>query len=261
MPSFPLMPALPQLVDSTGWSWERFTAPVAPSDNFWLGVDRGGNRWLTKLSGGFCAYREIVFARLAQAMGWSCQSSVFLRLDKGSAQTMGVSADEIHAAHWFMNEHPIASCTHDCAHTLLRNRQVRTVDDLAESGIAHLLDWPKSEFAAHLFGGNEPPGRLFTVSHEFVIIDSELMFGSGPCSFETANWWNEPDGQPSRSGRALALDVCRDFSSLSDCAIEMALRVPNEIAINMNWPVAPMLRESRKFADHIYASHNKSRCV
>lgn len=89
MSSFPLMRDLPQVVETTGWSWRSYEAPVAPSMNFWIGTDREGNRWLTKLTGDFCAYREIVFARLAQRMHWSCQSSVFMRLDESSANEIG----------------------------------------------------------------------------------------------------------------------------------------------------------------------------
>jgi hypothetical protein len=250
------MSELPHMVEPTGWTWERFEAPVAPSHNFWLGVDRNGNRWLTKLKGPFCAYREIVFARLAQAMGWSCQSSVFVKIDKHSAQTLGVSAGEVHSAHWFLDEHPRPLCSSSCALAFLRNKQVQTVEDLEGSNIAYLLDWPKSELAAHLFGRYEPPDRLFTVAHEFVIIDSELMFASDPCSFETARWWNQRDGGPSYSGRALTQEVCCDLISLSDREIEDALRVPKGISIRKPWPIAPILRKSRKVAAQLCAANN-----
>jgi hypothetical protein len=49
--SFPLMRDLPPVVETTGWDWRSFEAPVAPSMNFWFGTDRQGNRWLTKLTG------------------------------------------------------------------------------------------------------------------------------------------------------------------------------------------------------------------
>lgn len=248
MPSFPHMSELPQMVESTGWTWERFEAPVAPSDNFWIGVDRNGNRWLTKLRKSFRAYREIVFARLAQTMGWSCQSSIFVRIDKHSAQTLGVSPGEVHSAHWFLDEHPHPLCSSSCALAFLRNGQIQTIEDLKGSDIAHLLDWPKSELAAHLFGGHEPPGRLFTAVHEFVIIDSELMFASDPSSFETAHWWNQVDGSPSYSGRALAQEVCCDLTSLSDSEINDALRVPKGISVHKPWPIAPILKKIRKVA-------------
>jgi len=249
MPSFPLMSDLPKSIVTVGWNWEQFTAPTLPSQNFWLGTDREGNRWLTKLRGSSYAYREIVFAKLAQAMNWSCQSSVFLKLDGESASTLGVDPVESHAAHWFMPEHKNQPCSGDCAIKFLYGKEICTVNDLADSKVAHLLDWPKSEYAAYLFGGNEPPGRLFTLAHEFVIIDAEQMFSTGPCSFETAHWWSEPDGMPSQSGRALALEVCADLSALTERGIEDALHIPQGIKIQKDLQIEEKLRSSREFAE------------
>jgi len=258
MPSFPLIRDLPPVLDTTGWSWKRFTAPVAPSYNFWLGTDQDGNRWLTKLKGSFYAYREIVFARLAQDMKCSCQSSTFMRVDKHSAQLLGVRPGEIHAAHWFLTEHLHPPCTADCALKFLMDRPNPTVADLKESSIAHLLDWPKSEFAAYVFGGTERPDKLFTTAHEFVIIDSELMFDTGPCEFDTASWWNEPDGRPSYSGRALALEVCTDLAALLESQVQEALQVPDGVSIPKRLPIAPRLKASRKFAAGYIVSHARA---
>ncbi|MEQ8261630.1 MAG: hypothetical protein RH947_15135 [Alcanivorax sp.] len=247
MLSFPLMSDLPHSISTFGWSWERLTLS-GPSENFWLGTDREGNRWLTKLRGPFYAYREIVFARLAQAMNWSCQSSVFLNLDPVSASVLGVKPDITHAAHWFIPEHKRQPCSEGCALKFFFDKEIRTVDDLAGSQIEHLLDWPKSEFAAFLFGGNEPPGRLFTTAHEFVIIDSEQMFSTGPCDLETAFWWNAPNGEPSQSGRMLAAQVCADLLSLSERDIKAALFIPKGIEVRENWPIASIIKASREFA-------------
>jgi hypothetical protein len=258
VPSFPLIEELPQVVETLGWTWEPFKGPVAPSRNFWLGVDRQGNRWLTKLTGSFYAYREIVFARLAQRMKWSCQSSVFMRLDKYSAQTLGVPADDVHAAHWFLDEHVNPPCSPACQLEFLVGKPVRTVEDLLHSHVSHLLDWPKSEIAAFVFGGHEPPGRLFTKAHEFVIIDSELMFATNPCPFDSALWLTDPEGRPSRSGMALALEVCRELAALPPLAVKEALRVPENVTVRKRWPIAPKLKASRRFAAEFCASHERA---
>lgn len=254
MPSFPLIKELPPVLDSTGWSWDIFHAP--PSD-FWLGTDLDGNRWLTKLRGGFCAYREIVFARLAQEMGWFCQSSAFLKLDKSSAKTLGVSASEIHAANWFMEEHQHSACTPDCPRKLLNDRPPETIDDLSNFQIKHLIDWPKSELAALLFGANDGPDGLFTRQHEFVVIDSEQMFASGPSDISSWRWWNQRDGAPSRSGHALALEVCREVSALTSAEVEEALSIPRGVSVRQQRTIAPKLKASRKFAVEYIASHGK----
>lgn len=227
--------------------------------NFWLGIDRQGNRWLTKLRGPFCAYREIIFARLAQKMKWSCQSSVFMKLDKCSAQILGVAAGEVHAAHWFLDEHATPPCSIGCELEFLVNKQIRIVEDLLDSNISHLLDWPKSEIAAYLFGGNEPPGRLFTKAHEFVIIDSELMFATDPCPFDSSSWLTDSEGRSSRAGKALTLEVCHDLAALSPIVVEEALHVPQNINIQKRWPIAPKLKASHRFAIEFCGMHKGKR--
>ncbi len=254
MPSFPPIKELPPVLDSTGWSWNIFHTPLS---DFWLGTDLDGNRWLTKLRGSFRAYREIVFARLAQEMGWSCQSSAFLKLDRSSAKTLGVSASEIHAAHWFMEEHQHSACSINCQFRFLIGRSLETVDDFVGSEISHLLDWPRSDFAACLFGANEPSGRLITTSHEFVIIDSELMFSAGPSDLSGTNWWNCPDGKPSLSGRALALEVCHDLYALSMTDFEEALSIPKSVSVPKHRLIAERLHASRKYAADFIASQGR----
>jgi hypothetical protein len=253
MPSFPLTSELPPVVETTGWEWSPFEAPVHPSNGFWLGVDPEGHRWLTKLTGSFYAYREIVFDRLAQAMGWSCQSSVFMRLDAASATVLRRPAGEIHAAHWFLNEHGHPPCAPGCALEPLVGKAVTSVDDLANLGVMHIIDWPKSELAAYLFGGNEPPGRLFTVNHEFVIIDSELMFSTGPCPFDGSPWVQNAASELG-GGCGLAVEVCRDFAALSASTVAEALALPPGIVIEERWPIAPLVHRSLIYAQSVCSS-------
>ncbi|MGA4239432.1 hypothetical protein ACI2TX_21820 [Ralstonia nicotianae] len=246
---------LAAVLDTTGWTWERYETLSFPSSTFWLGRDKEGNRWLTKLRGSFRAYREIVFDRLAQAMGWSCQSSAFLKLDVQSSITLGRNSGEVHDAHWFLQEHALSPCSDACQLNFLFDRSFASVDDFQGSKIEHLLDWPKSDFAACLFGANEPSDRLFTAAHEFVIIDSELMFSTGPCRLEGTRWWNLADGNPSPSGRALAAEVCREFCQLSAADIQGALWIPDGIKVQKKWPIAPKLTASRAFAAKFLQAH------
>lgn len=232
MSSFPLMQDLPAAIDSAGLAWEPFRTPGFPSDEFWLGTDSSGGKWLTKLRGGAYAYREIVFGRLAQRMGWSCQSSVFLRLTANHARMMKVTEEKVHAAHWFMHEHARSTqCSEVCGCTSLLGRSLETVDNFPTDQIAHILDWPKSHFASCLFGGNEPPGRFITVDHEFVIIDSEQMFSAAPSALSGTQWWNLPNGRPSIAGRALALETARDVASLDKVTFSEALLVPSGLCL------------------------------
>lgn len=251
MGSFPLMHELPDVVETSGWSWMPFSTPTFPSYNFWMGIDRTGNCWLTKLSGDFYAYREIVFARLAQAMGWSCQSSVFIRLDSAGAEILGRTLHEIHAAHWFLDEHEALPCSASCTVAPLFGKEIGRIEDLQNTSIAHILDWPKSEYAACLFGGNEPPGRLFTKTHEFVIIDSEQMFSSMPCTFESVSWLTDNDSQkPCARGKELAIEVCQDLVSLGLETIHRSLFIPAGVTVSERWPITPILLASHKYAEY-----------
>jgi hypothetical protein len=209
---------------------------------------------MTKLRGSFHAYREIVFARMAQKMEWSCQSSAFLCLDHDSAEALGVPANEIHAVHWFLDEHVNKSCSEECKFAPLIGKEFQTVDDLRATEILHILDLAKSDFAACLFGANEPSGHLITKGHEFVIIDSELMFATGPCPLDGTRWWTQRDDMPSPSGQALALEVCREFWSLSSADVEYALALPKGISVTKRWPIATKIKASRKFAADFCAS-------
>jgi hypothetical protein len=239
MPSFPLIRDLPPLLGTRGWSWKSFTPPNSFHTDFWIGTDPDGTQWVTKLSGGFCAYREIAFAKLAQSMGWSCQSSVFMRLDEESAHTLGVATGEIHAAHWFLREHAATLCSHNCDMRPLQGLRLRSVSDLNGSTVSHLMDWPKAEIANYVFGGLEPPDQLFTTAHEFVIIDSETMFASGPVEFDKDHWWCDS---------SIVSDVCRNICALTDAQIEDALSIPSEVTIHESWPIAPLLRAGVQFA-------------
>jgi hypothetical protein len=247
MSSFPRISELPKSIDTDGWDWQQVRRTGHPSDGFWLGTDKQGNRWLTKLRGSFYAYREILFGRLAQAMNWSCQSSLFIRIDRDSAKLLGCRAGDVHAAHWYMDEH-VQPCCPGCVLDPLVDQEVHTIESLQRYEIKHLIDWPKSEFAAYIFGGNEPSGKFFTAAHEFVIIDSEQMFSTDPCSFDSASWLKKPDGSPSESGKALAIEVCTEIASLPSELVAQALILDSDLRIELRWPIAPKLRASIAFS-------------
>ena len=204
MSSIPKMSSFPTVIETVGWRWDQLAAPDRELDGFWIGVDADGNKWLTKLRGSFYAYREIVFAKLAQTMGWSCQSSVFIRIDVDSAEKLGVQAFEVHAAHWFMNEHCPSACGPRCPFVPIINGVRCNLEYISKSQIKYMMDWPKSVIASYVFGGSEPPDRFFTSDHEFVIIDSEQMFATGPVCFDSDRWLVNDDESPSVLGRDIA---------------------------------------------------------
>lgn len=246
--SYPLISELPALLDTAGWTWQIIQRPDHASDGFWIGTDRDGRNWLTKLRGSSYAYREIVFAKIAQHLNWSCQSSIFIRLDVESAKILGRKRGEVHAAHWYFHEHLHALCTIECPLPNPFCRYFYTIESFLTTRVRHIIDWPKSELAAYIFGANESPEPLFTVDHELVIIDSEQMFSSGPSSFENLSWLKRPDGSRSQSGHELAMDVCAEVCSLSEEFITNALLIPKEIDIELRWSLEARVHKSIEFA-------------
>jgi hypothetical protein len=79
--SFPLISELPKLLDASDWKWQKPPqrhSGMGMSPEWWIGADRGGRKWLVKMRNGFYAYREHVFASLAQRLRISCLSSAYL---------------------------------------------------------------------------------------------------------------------------------------------------------------------------------------
>lgn len=251
MRSFPLISELDPVLETIGWYWERFTAPRLPYSVFWLGIDLQGNRWLIKRPNLACSlykgYREIVFAKLAQKMGWSCQSSVFVRFDKDSARQLGIKEGQLNAAHWFLEEHPEGLCSQNCSWVDLKQYQKCTAEEIEGINLRNVLDWRKSGYASILFGGNDEPDSLITPSHNVVIIDSEQMFSCEAPRFDLFDFSGQWD---SKRGRELALEVCREFLSIPVNFINEALLVPDGIVLDTG-SVGEILRiaadNARKF--------------
>jgi hypothetical protein len=249
MGTLPSIMHIPAAVHVENWAWEKYATPGPYSKTFFVGTDQCGKQWLTKGRGSFYAYREIVFARLATKFGWSCQVSTFgvFPLRSQVVRELGGPPDEIvHSVHGFLPEHPYGSCGGNC---LLRSLVGANAETILCSPIKNILDWPRSEIAACLFGANEPPGRLFTSEHEFVIIDSELMFSTGPSDVTETEWWKVKPEKPYPSGRELTFDVCRRVAALTDVEMNEILSIPRGIKINQQWNVKAILKKARAYAD------------
>ncbi|MEM5507187.1 hypothetical protein WNY81_20325 [Shewanella frigidimarina] len=229
--ALPLIVELPKIISTVGWKWETFSPHDQDLKEFWIGTDLNGNRWLTKLRGSFYAYREIVFAHIAQSMGISCQSSTYMVLDSESATLLDGQAGDVHSAHWFIEEHSIEPCSDSCPYHQLMVTPICTIEDLYLINIPNILDWPKSEFLAYILGANEISDRLFTKNHELVIIDSEQMFSTNHHDFNTLKWWFNHDKTPSSTGKNMVKEICAKFASLDITDIKKALTVPAGITI------------------------------
>jgi hypothetical protein len=109
------------------------------------------------------------------------------------------------------------------------------------------MDWPKSHFAAYLFGGLEPPGHLFSKTHEFVIIDSELMFHSDPCILSEDSWWKD--------GRQLAIEACLELSKLTEHDLEQIFDIPETVLVDGYQEIDRRFRKSQALAINFLAEN------
>ena len=242
MTDFPKIRELPSVLKTDGWEWEQFSTPSNPSYDFWVGTDAHGIKWLTKLKGGFSGYREIVFARLAQEMDWSCQTSVFALFDKDSQEQLSIeNGNNIHAVQYFMNEHSHERCTENCPHQILRE-PISTIKSLKGIPIKNILDWPKSDIAACIFGAGEQSGVFFTDSHNFVIIDSEQMFSCGPGNLNQTAW---DKGCIDPELQKLKVETCKEIQNLSNKTIQKSLNVPEKVNFEMPWSISDRIKSSR----------------
>lgn len=133
---------------------------------------------------------------------------------------------------------------------------ISSVEDLEGVDVAHLMDWPKSEFAAYIFGANEPSGRLFTSQHEFVIIDNEQMFSTGPSSFDTAHWVRPGlTGAQLAKGFEVAARTCSDVARITPAKLSQALAIPRGVAIERKWSISTRIKQSLKFATAYARAH------
>ncbi len=229
----PKMSSLPEVIKPHLWTWTRINRANHPSDGFWIGTNEKGERWLTKLRGSFYAYREIVFSRLAQELGWSIQSSCFVILDKNSAAELGRDVGEIHSLHCYMQEHATELCSKECPIKNIRGPS--SIERILSSGIKNIRDLIKCDIAAYLFGANELCGYFFTPDHGFVIIDSEQMFSTESKPIEQSDRLNCGDGIN------LAIEVCEEIASLNEKMLSQILKIPDGVNIEENWSIKNIL--------------------
>jgi hypothetical protein len=256
MSSYPLVMDLPEVLDTRFWEWEPFIPPPPHGGrNFYCGIDPDGNRWLTKMRGSFCAYRELVFERLVQRAGWLCQSSCFAILSASSLPRKAVGgSDRVQLATRMLSEHSKEDCSPHCPIAPLRGddwlgRTDTLLALLAASPLQDALNKARCEILAPILGGNEPAGCLTTVDHRVFMIDGEQMFSTEPDNPMETEWWNGSNGQ------SLTYDVCRTVGSFADADLEVFLRRPQKLALQIKWPIKRLLYLARSRARSFVQGH------
>lgn len=213
---FPRIVDLPATIDARRLTWVPVTGSSAfplLSNEWWIGTDENSTRWLTKLSGSYCAYRENVFGKLAQSMGLACQSSSYLVFPEGHKVFHNLlgSNDRFQLALLFMDEHHGDACSNDCpidAYYRIDGSHA-SIEAAERAGLLHIKDIVRCDTLGYLCGQFEPNGRFVSRDHAYVAIDNELMFAGRPCLQECP--WHDD-----MNSRELMLEVCSKLMSMDE---------------------------------------------
>lgn len=202
------------------------------------------------MSGSFRAHRERTFASLAQHLGISCQSSVYLTLPTDSEpfrETFNAEPQQL--AIWLIPEHEPCPCCDDCQLSSLKkginDPEWDNVVGLRESSVLHAIDWMRGEMLGYLCDMFEPPGCLFTPNHEFVQIDNELMFTNAEADLWECVWLRDSSKEYSETGLREAIDFCERVVEVSDAEIEHFSMVPSGYDVEMLWDVPQQVFATR----------------
>lgn len=250
---FPLTRELPLLQCAAGWHWLQ---DENLGRDFWVSNDSDGARWLVKMEGSFCAWRERAFSVIAQEVGISCHSTTFLLLEPKSPPVAGRrSASREQAATTYITEHVPGLCFDACPLGGL-NAACQSDDPTAallKADVRKIADLVRGEMLGFLCNQFEPPGYLYTPDHIFVQIDNSLMFCSEPADFFKCSWLRTKSGKWSTTGLTLARAMCEAVAALSDDVIEDAGATPPNFRITKPWSVQALIRNLRKRAGVILA--------
>lgn len=181
------------------------------------------------MTGSFYAYREHVFASLAQRLGISCQSSVYILIPSETAKPrLHTRCSEAwQLALWLMEEHEAKPCSGKCALSGVMGQglDLQAIRRASHLGIACFEDLVRGDALGYLCGQFEPHGHFFTPDHEYVVIDNECMFAGRPGL--NGCHWHKCD-----AARRLIIEVCRGLVSLTDQELREIAAIPEDFTLS-----------------------------
>jgi hypothetical protein len=259
--AFPAIANLPDHLVATDWTWSRpkpsHNRPNGLKASWWVATDNTGRRWVVKMTGSNYAYREHVFAALAHRLGISCQSSMYLTIPRNAIPMLNAPKPESHQlALCFFDEHQNSCSSENCPLNILKGLHIGNEANLQtflSCGVSRAVDWIRGEILGYLCGQFEPPGRLFTVDHELVQIDNELMFASGPLNPEDCRWLQY------RIGRQCAENMCSILSEISDEELLSLAEIPSGYTVPRKNNVPRRLLAARRAAKKYLDRVNKAK--
>jgi len=238
--------------DHYSWSWSKIQ-----DNNFWIGHEINGTKWLVKGRGSFYALRERAAAYLLQTVGINSQSSSFLILpDNSLPVTEKPDIERYQLAIRYIDEHD-----GDCVD--LDNCPLDKLDDqfdkarekvsfLKTNPISNIIDWVKVDVMACLCGANEPSGRLFSRDHKMYVIDNELMFSTKPSNPIVGTDWFEEEYDATMN---LTLDLCERLSKINKRDIQLFTAIPDGYVVNELWSITKLIEFTVQYAKDFFKQY------
>jgi hypothetical protein len=216
-----------------------------------IGIDHESTRWLVPIRGSIKAHQEHVFSLLAQRLGISCQSSVYLHIPATNRPAMEDTVNEecSQLAICLIDEHPKQKCGEDCPLGEFKN-SIETEDQLDQfvnSGLPHVGDFVNGDILSYLCGGAEKNDRLWTIAHEYVLIDNERMFEC-EANLEECWWMKFPTGEK------LACEISRRLTLISDNELRAMTKLPDTYHLNTSKDYGECLIRTKQLAGTFYSN-------
>jgi hypothetical protein len=236
-----------EVIYSKNWTWSQFEN----CNEFWLGRDIQGKKWLLKNRDGFYALREMVFSLIAQRLGINVQISKYLIVSEDSKAHNKSSNYQL--AIEFIEECKDSEEVESKFGTykIACEAEKDNLPMLVACSHQDALDRVKADMLAYIFSANESSDQLFSQSGRIYIIDNEQMFGSNPVDLHNCHWFNENNS----FSLNIALELCRGLSKVSDKDIEIFTSLPKGYQVDELWPVKPLVYSARDYAKNFVRNH------
>jgi len=175
----PKLAELEPHVFADGWRWQ----PSPAKRGQWIGIDEEGRKWLVMSTGSFDAMRERVFDLIAQGLGLSCQSCIFITLPKEAEPLRYATHAEVYqGAITYIPPHDSRPCSKTCALEpwVGSGHDASFVRFLAEGRIKNATDLLVGNVLGYLFGASERLEFVISTEHRLFLVDNEYTLLGRP---------------------------------------------------------------------------------